>query len=589
MYSEYEINNVPLSLKPARQRVERFLAESGLRLDDVDIYATVTRIDSDEIIAGGGLSGNVVKCLAVNETLRGTGMMQRLISHLLSEAHSHGHDCVRVFTKPDNREIFESLSFTTLASAPKAIFMEHGMHGIDSYISYLKSQSRTTATNGVIVMNANPFTIGHKALVEWASEQVDTLYVIAVKEDLSLFTSDERLKMIRRGCQHMSKVVVCEGSDYAISAQTFPTYFLKKLDDATDTHITLDLDLFANHIAPSLEATVRFVGSEPDDAVTARYVELMQEQLPQRGIKVSVMPRIKQGDTTVSATMVRKYLNENHLQPAAQLVPSTTMPELIGHLATQALQLELDTTPKPGLVDHHDNGAHTDMDYTTMKHSINALTPYFDELTEMGNQKDLPTSDNVKSQGLRGENLMLKATHGVNTHRGAIFSLGLIATAAAHTMYEHGYITQKWLQDDIIKLAKPLGPTANTHGNDVVNKYHIDGALAVAQNGYKQLFEEWLPYYRSLEGDQWQNHKTLLFIMTTLDDTNVIHRVGYERAQQVKDEALSLLNNFSIDKLEEMNHEFISENISPGGAADMLSLTIFVSSLLQENNVNTYL
>ncbi|MBO7609793.1 MAG: [citrate (pro-3S)-lyase] ligase [Muribaculaceae bacterium] len=589
MYSEYEIRSIPLSLKPVRLKVERFLADSGLRLDDVDYYAVVSRIDSEDILAGGGLKRDLIKCLAVSEELRGTGMMQRLISHLISEAHAQGHDCIKVFTKPENRDIFESLGFSTLATAPKAIFMENGLRGLDAYCSYLKGlAAKHKGQNGVIVMNANPFTIGHKALVEWAAAQVDTLFVIAVKENLSLFTSDERLEMIERGCEHLSNVVVCHGSDYAISAGTFPTYFLKKLNDATDTHITLDLDLFARHIAPALKATIRFVGSEPNDVVTARYVELMQELLPQHNIDVRVMPRIKHGDTTVSATIVRKHIGENHLQPAAELVPSTSVPELLGHLASNALQLELDTTPKPGLVDKQDNGAHSDMDYSTMKRSIDALIPYFDELAKMGNHEELPSADSIKSQGLRGEDLMLNATHGVNTHKGAIFALGLIDTAAAHAMHEHGYITAEWLQNDIIKLAKPLASAEHTHGNDAVNQYHVDGALAIAKDGYKQLFKEWLPFYRSLEGDQWQRHKTLLFIMATLDDTNVIHRVGYERAQKVKAEAKALLDNFSIEKLEEMNHEFISENISPGGAADMLSLTIFVSSLLQDNNVNNY-
>ena len=188
MFSEYEINTLPLSLKSSRQRVERFLTENGLRLDDIDTYAVVSPIDSDEILAGGGIKGDLIKCLAVSEQLRGTGMIQRLISHLLSIAHSQGCDCVKVFTKPENRDIFESLGFTTLAEAPKAIFMENGMSGIKAYVNKLRTlhSGKSPQTCGIIVMNANPFTLGHKALVEWAAAQVTTLYVVAVKEDLSL-------------------------------------------------------------------------------------------------------------------------------------------------------------------------------------------------------------------------------------------------------------------------------------------------------------------------------------------------------------------------------------------------------------------
>ena len=101
----------------------------------------------------------------------------------------------------------------------------------------------------------------------------------------------------------------------------------------------------------------------------------------------------------------------------------------------------------------------------------------------------------------------------------------------------------------------------------------------MAQHGYQRLFKEWLPYYASLSGDPYRDVKTLLHIMSELDDTNVIHRVGYETAQEVKREARALLDNFGLADLEAMNRSFISRNISPGGAADMLSLTIFIDSI----------
>ncbi|MBQ7691100.1 MAG: [Muribaculaceae bacterium] len=586
MYSEYDLHSVPLSFVPTRQRVERFLSSCGLRLDPVDSYAVVTRLGDDTILAGGGLAGNVIKCVAVSDALRGTGMMQRLLSHLLSQAHAAGHTCVRVFTKPDNREIFESLGFRLLAQAPQAIFMENGLPGIDGYLQQIKSAAVAKApadTAGVIVMNANPFTLGHQALVQWAAQQVQSLYVIAVREDCSTFSYAERLHMIREGCRPLGNVTVLEGSDYAISAVTFPTYFLKRLDEAADTQITLDLDLFARHIAPALGASRRFVGSEPTDALTARYVELMQQQLPPRGIEVRVMPRLTDGEAPVSASRVRRHLDENHLYPAAQLVPATTLPELLGHLAHQALQQELDTTPKPGLVDRQDSGAHHDMTYATMQQGLDALTPFFDEVAEISNHNELPDSAQLLSLGQRGEAEMLHATQGVNTHRGALFALGLIDAAAAHTLHQHGHITASDLQHDIMSLAGTMSQTSGTHGSEAVCRHHVNGAMAMAQSGYRQLFGDWLPYYRALAGDPWQRHKTLLHIIAQLDDTNVIHRVGYDRAQQVKAEAQALLDHFTPAALEDLNRRYIAENISPGGAADMLALTIFADALVENN------
>lgn len=579
MYGEYEIHALPLTLSTSRLRVERFLAANGLRLDPLDYYAVVTRVDDDEILAGGGLQDNVIKCVAVSDVLRGTGMMQSLLSHLLSTARERGHQQVRVFTKPDNQGIFESLGFKLLAAAPQAIMMENAVGGLTDYCNYLKGLRRP-GKNGMIVMNANPFTQGHLALVEYASTQVKTLYVIVVKEDCSRFSYASRLAMVKSGCAHVSNTVVCEGSDYAISATTFPTYFLKKLSDASDTQILLDLDLCARHLAPALGATVRFVGNEPTDALTARYVELMQQQLPQHGIEVVVMPRVTQDGQVVSASRVRESLHGGILSRALPMVPHSTQPYLLSELARQALEEELQTTPKPGLVDEHDNGSHNDMDMSLMQRSIDALRPTFDQLALIGDSRLLPPSEYIQHLGVISERKMLTATHGVNTHRGALFSIGLALVAASHIWHKDHALKASALRQDIMKLAHGIVPVSNgSHGSQAVTAHHVEGALSMARHGYHRLFSEWLPYHLSLTGDPYRDHKTLLLIMSELDDTNVIHRVGYEQAQAVKREALEMLKHFSIEGLEAMNRSFVSRNISPGGAADMLSLTIFIDSI----------
>lgn len=575
MYGDYEIRNIPLTFKPARLRVEQFLHACGLRLDDVDDYAVVTHPDDDRILAGGGLRNNVVKCLAVSDELRGTGMMQTLISHLINMARERGHQQVRVFTKPENQDIFESLGFKVIAVAPKAIFMENAMGGIEEYCSYLRGLRRE-GHNGMIVINANPFTLGHKALVEYASSQVETLYIIVVKEDCSHFSYSSRLLMIQAGCAHIGNVVVCEGSDYAISATTFPTYFLKQLSDASDTQITLDLDLCGRHLAPALGAVVRFVGSEPTDKLTARYVELMQTILPTYGVDVNVMTRVNHDGMPVSASKVRKNLSDGQFAHAALLVPPTTIPYLISDLASRALLLELNTTPKPGLVDKHDNGAHVDMNYGTMLQSISALSSSFDQLALI---HDFPSTERLQAIGVEMERRMLHATNGVNTHRGAIFSLGLAVVATSIVWNRHQWLNGDAISQTIQELTKGFVPNGESHGIKAVALHRVDGALAVAQKGYRQLFDSWLPFYDSLQGDDYQCHKTLLHIMTTLDDTNVLHRAGFELAQEVKKQAEQLLDNFSESGLQALNEQFIQQNISPGGAADMLSLTIYIHSI----------
>lgn len=606
--SRHYISEAPLSLNSVRRRVEAFLAANGLRLAPLDRYVVVTRDeDGDEILAGGGLDGNVIKCVAVSESARSEGLMNILVSRLIVIAREEGRESVKAFTKPENEGIFKSLGFALIASSPNAILMENGRGGLPEYRKYLASLARP-GRNGAIVMNANPFTKGHRYLVEQAASQVDNLYVIVVKEDRSRFPYVERKAMIEAGCAGLDNVIVCEGSDYAISAATFPTYFLKKLDDATDTQIALDLDLFVNHIAKPLGVTVRFAGSEPEDALTRRYNELMAEILPgtsvavvrqdhqpdselvegsavrqaRRPIDFVEIPRLEQNGNPISATSLRRALDKGNLKEAMEYIPKSTVPYLVADLAERALRLELDTTPKPGLVDRQDNGAHKDMDYALMSKSISALRPYLTRLA-VESAKDIDPVK-IKEIGIEAEKAMLKATGGVNTHKGALFCIGLSVAAASCLACSTGAVEAYSFKELVSRAASEIPSARGTHGAEAMRSFKAVGALENARAAYPELFADWLPYYRSLEGDPFRCHKTLLHIMTTLDDTNILHRRGAEGLAHAEAEAARLLEDFSESGLSSLNKDFIRENISPGGSADMLSLTIFIESII--NNIH---
>ena len=270
---------MPLSVTHCRRQIETFLAANNLRLEPVDYYACVFRLGNDEeILAGGGLHGDVIKCVAVGQEIRDEGFSARLISHLISESQQRGFHSVKVFTKPENQTIFESIGFHTIAQSPDAIMLEMGS-ALSDYCQYLRSLSQSSNNNqicGVVEMNANPFTRGHLYLLEKAASQVDHLYVIVVREDISIhsechFSYPERKSMIETGTRHIKNITVVDGSSFQISSVTFPTYFLKQVDSATDTHIALDLDIFVRSIAPSLGVSVRFVGSEPAATMVSQF------------------------------------------------------------------------------------------------------------------------------------------------------------------------------------------------------------------------------------------------------------------------------------------------------------------------------
>lgn len=626
-----EIQTLNPTTPRQRQRIEAFLKRNGLRFDDMHYYAAVTD-DDGEMIAGGGLKGNVIKCVAVDDAHKGEAIANTLISHLIAHANEEGHSNVMLFTKPKNRQLFESLSFRLLAEAPEAVLMETGIGGINNTVEALKKikeegevckennqeckkeektnlnittpqhlnpstpqpLTATTPLRGVVVMNCNPFTLGHRYLIEQAAKQVERLFVMVVREDCSLFAYAERKTMVEQGVAHLKNVTVIDGSEYAISQATFPTYFLKRLDDAADTQMLLDLDLFRRHIAPALGATVRFVGTEPTDRLTRRYNQLMHEVLAD----VREIARLEKEDNAVSASRVRKAMEQGDMSTIRQLVPPTTLPYIIAHLATQALQAELDTTPKPGLVDKDNNGAHRDMDYALMQRSIDTLHPYFVKLALLGCADALPTHTSIRDIGIEAEKAMLSATNGVNTHKGALFSMGLAVVAAAHeerkiAANEEQILKERnggedvlvSLQTTIKALAASFPDTSGTHGSKAKQLSKgttaIKGALDNAREGYEMLFAEWLPFYieRRKEHDAHTLHKTLLRIMCDLDDTNVIYRTDLATAEEVKQEARALLDSFSKAALKEMDRHYTTRNISPGGAADMLSLTIFIGSI----------
>ena len=615
-----------------RRRIEQFLGDNGLRLDDVDYYAALVDETTDEIVAGGGLKGGVIKCVAVADGHKGEAVANQIVSHLIAHANADGHQCVKLFTKPQNRQMFESMSFRLLAEAPKAILMETGIGGIRRYCEELrvKSEERRVKSeesngeseerrvkseesnselhhlnlstshpimppSGIIIMNCNPFTLGHRYLIEQAAQQVDTLYILVVREDCSMFGYDERKAMIVRGVAHINNVVVCDGSEYSISATTFPTYFLKSLSDASDTQMTLDIDLYRRHIAPALGATVRFVGTEPDDPLTRRYNELMKSMLPD----VREVARLQQSGVAVSASRVRKAIVENHLALAARLVPPTTVPYIVAHLATRALKAELNTTPKPGLVDTHDSGAHRDMDHALMMRSIRAMHPYFVRLATLGyDSTQLPAHNDIVSIGLEAEKAMFKSTGGVNTYKGALFSMGLALTAATYiigrgkvatTTHGKEYVPGDLLSATITQFANGFPDTSGTHGSRAKQLAQsgcsLKSALDNAREGYTQLFGEWLPFYETrIKGDDsYVKHKTLLRIMCDLDDTNIEYRTDYATMLNVKTQARHLLEDFSEAGIDDLNRDFISRNISPGGSADMLALVVFLFGITRKD------
>ena len=256
--------------------------------------------------------------------------------------------------------------------------------------------------------------------------------------------------------------------------------------------------------------------------------------------------------------------------------------------ACKALYTELACYPKPGLVSFHDTGSHNNMDHNTFIDSTRTLYKYFNNIIE-AIYDDCQFADLV-NLGMKAEDEMFKATNGINTHKGAIFSLGLLVAATSKTIkyslpinYESIRQTlQNTWGKDIEKHAIPL----NTHGRNVVNKHHVRGIIKEAVDGYPIIFDTALPTLTSTfeKTKNWNASliQTLFKILSVLDDTNILYRGGEDALSFAKKEALSFLETGGIftsrwyNNAEIIHRKFIEKRLSPGGCADMLACTIFL-------------
>ncbi len=183
---------------------------------------------------------------------------------------------------------------------------------------------------GCIVMNCNPFTLGHRYLIETAAKRVDILFVFVVEEDKSYFKFEDRINMVKEGVKDISNVLVFPSGNYMISSTTLPQYFDKKHLGNIQVSATEDLQLFAI-IAEKLNIKVRFAGEEPKDGFTRNYNDAMRITLPRYGIKFIEIPRkkVKSKNAVISATDVRKYIEEGNRKEAENLLPESTIELLI--------------------------------------------------------------------------------------------------------------------------------------------------------------------------------------------------------------------------------------------------------------------
>lgn len=300
----------------------KLLASTGLTPEQRDLQ-TVLLWDGDKLVATGSRQDNVLKYIAVDPAYQGEGLTAKVLTALRQAAFEAGYQHLFLYTKPVNKVLFSSLFFYPIAQTAEVLLMEDKKSGIADFLAALPVM-HTDKNIGAIVMNCDPFTLGHQHLISTAASQCSHLYVFVLSEDKGYFSATDRLEMAKRGAAHLPNVTVLPTGPYLISSATFPAYFLKEQSRAGHVHCGLDIAVFTQYFAPRFSITQRFIGSEPLCPVTNTYNQTLKTDLPQYGITVTEVPRIEKSGTPISASMVRKAINDADWTLVQALVPTTT-------------------------------------------------------------------------------------------------------------------------------------------------------------------------------------------------------------------------------------------------------------------------
>ena len=305
-----------------REQTRAFLQDAGLDWDEA-VQTTINLVENGAICATGSRQDNMLKCIAVNKLHEGEGLTATVVSELIKNAFMNGHRHLFLFTKPENMEKFGSLGFYPIAETKDVILLENLKKGVETFVERLE-KPKTEGITGAIVANCNPFTNGHRFLIETAAKSCGLVHLFILSEDRSSFPTHVRLELAKQGTADIDNVVVHPTSSYMVSSATFPDYFIKDKVKSKKINCELDLTIFAECFAKPMGIQRRYVGSEPNDPVTASYNQQMHNLLPALGVDVIEIPRLQENGAFVSASTVRRLLAQGSLEKLRALLPPTT-------------------------------------------------------------------------------------------------------------------------------------------------------------------------------------------------------------------------------------------------------------------------
>lgn len=319
--------------------LNKFLKEFDFDFKPQEVKTTMIMYNlNNEIIGTGSLNGNTLKYVVVAPEFRDSTAFPQIVTYLADKALENHKQCF-VYTKPKTAKLFQALGYSLIATAePLFAVLEFGYNTIKDYQKLLKQYKVETKTNTIasVVVNCNPFTLGHKYLIEKASKENEFVYLFVVSENLSAFPFEIRWKLIKEGISHLNNIKMIATGPYIISGAIFPNYFLKNESRSliSEKQAEIDVKIFIKYIAPILNIKKRYIGCETYCKTTAAYNTAMHKFLPEHGIEVIECERISSNKyfckkDYISASKIREAIKQDKLNDVLNSLPKSTQKFLL--------------------------------------------------------------------------------------------------------------------------------------------------------------------------------------------------------------------------------------------------------------------
>jgi [citrate (pro-3S)-lyase] ligase len=305
--------------------VKNLLKINNLTYEDT-ITKTIGLYDQKRMVATGSIDHNVIKMIAVDPDYTSRNLSSKILSYLLFDMEANQFSHYFLFTKPENKKVFNSFNFNEVIETKDVVLYENKEKNITQTLQEIKKTlPPKKGIRNCIVMNLNPMTLGHLHLIEKATPDNGDLIIFLVETNASKIDYKTRYNILKKTISHFKNIHILPSTDYIISRATFPTYFLKD-EQRMEVYTQLDVSIFKQYFMPIFEIDMRFVGQEPLDPLTDAYNKTLKDIL---GSQLTIIKRLTLEEKVISASYVRLLARQKKFDELKLIVPHATFKFII--------------------------------------------------------------------------------------------------------------------------------------------------------------------------------------------------------------------------------------------------------------------